>query len=517
MKRSKFIFLIFDLLFIAIAFLFFIWLKPASLRMYLPQYIKPFLGFAFLWLVISFIGNKYDLTGKKKLAELLSPVFRIDFTILGITIILMYIFHRFSYSRMIVLGTILFSTVLEIFYVILYYFHKKIASKFDDPTTFSIKPRYVSPTEINAEEDREYILPKIENIHDSIYTNLKERYLTENIETFDFIDKNINLQRIRKDESFILHTHTFFNIRNVEPASHRLFINMHKINDVRRINRYLIQVNKNLKDGGCFIGNVQTIKETWKKYFNNYSVIFAVPLYSLNFLFRRIFPKIPVLKDLYFAISKGENRAISRAEVLGRLYFCGFKIIATTEINNKLHFIAVKIRQPSEDISPSYGPFIKLRRVGKDGETIFVYKFRTMHPYSEYLQKYIHDNYQLEESGKFKKDFRITGWGKLFRKMWIDELPQLLNLFRSELSIVGVRALSEHYFSLYPKDMQELRSKFKPGLVPPYYADMPSSFEEILESERKYLESKKKHPITTDISYFFKAWWNIIVRGARSK
>ena len=110
----------------------------------------------------------------------------------------------------------------------------------------------------------------------------------------------------------------------------------------------------------------------------------------------------------------------------------------------------------------------------------------------------------------------MTGGGKVFRKLWIDELPQIINWWRGEVSLVGVRALSQHYFDLYPKDMQLLRIQFKPGLVPPYYADMPKSFEEILESERKYLQRKREKPLTTDIIYFYKAFYNIFFRHARS-
>jgi lipopolysaccharide/colanic/teichoic acid biosynthesis glycosyltransferase len=62
-----------------------------------------------------------------------------------------------------------------------------------------------------------------------------------------------------------------------------------------------------------------------------------------------------------------------------------------------------------------------------------------------------------QEGGKFKDDFRITTWGRVLRKLWIDELPQFINFFKGELSLVGVRALSDHYFQLYPKDVQELR------------------------------------------------------------
>ena len=73
-----------------------------------------------------------------------------------------------------------------------------------------------------------------------------------------------------------------------------------------------------------------------------------------------------------------------------------------------------------------------------------------------------------------------------------------------------------HYLSLYPKELQELRGRFKPGLVPPYYVDLPRSFDEIMESERRYLNKKQAHPIKTDIEYFFKAGVNIVFRRARS-
>jgi len=47
------------------------------------------------------------------------------------------------------------------------------------------------------------------------------------------------------------------------------------------------------------------------------------------------------------------------------------------------------------------------------------------------------------------------------------------NLLKGEMKLVGVRPLTEHYFSLYRKKLQELRAKTKPGLIPPFYLDMP--------------------------------------------
>ena len=95
-------------------------------------------------------------------------------------------------------------------------------------------------------------------------------------------------------------------------------------------------------------------------------------------------------------------------------------------------------------------------------------------------------------------------------------MPQIYNLLRGDIKLVGPRALSEHYFSLYPKDIQDLRISISFGLIPPYYADMPNNFKEIIESERKFLQQKIKSPIITSIKYFFLSMVNILLKGARS-
>ncbi|KKN59227.1 hypothetical protein LCGC14_0543970, partial [marine sediment metagenome] len=139
-----------------------------------------------------------------------------------------------------------------------------------------------------------------------------------------------------------------------------------------------------------------------------------------------------------------------------------------------------------------------------------VYKMRTMHPYAEYLQDYVYHKHDLQDGGKFNNDFRISSAGRIIRALWIDELPMLLNWIRGDLKLVGVRPISEHYFSLYSQVHQELRIKYKPGLVPPFYADLPKSLEEIEASEKKYLNAYDKHPFLTNWKYFWKAWFKIL-------
>lgn len=162
---------------------------------------------------------------------------------------------------------------------------------------------------------------------------------------------------------------------------------------------------------------------------------------------------------------------------------------------------------------------MKLYRVGKDKKLIKVYKFRTMYSYSQYLQDYVYERNKLNKSGKLKNDFRVNIWGRLFRPIWLDELPMLWNVLRGDMKWVGVRPLSEHFFSLYTPEMQDLRTKVKPGMLPPFYYEKktPVGLDEIQASERRYIEAYLKHPFLTDWRYFWGTIGNIILRSKTSK
>jgi lipopolysaccharide/colanic/teichoic acid biosynthesis glycosyltransferase len=228
-------------------------------------------------------------------------------------------------------------------------------------------------------------------------------------------------------------------------------------------------------------------------------------------------PKLTFTKKIYFRITRGKNQAFSKSEALGRLYSCGFEIVAEMYHDENFYFIVKKVKEPVEKNDKNYGLIIRLKRIGQSGKLFNVYKFRTMHPYSEYIQEYIYNNNSLQEGGKFKDDFRITRLGHFMRKFWIDEFPMFINLFKGNMKLVGVRPLSEQYLSLYRKELREKRLKYKPGLFPPFYADLPRTLDEIMDSEMKYLERYEKSPYYTDFIYLFKALYNIFIKKARSK
>jgi lipopolysaccharide/colanic/teichoic acid biosynthesis glycosyltransferase len=293
-------------------------------------------------------------------------------------------------------------------------------------------------------------------------------------------------------------------------------VNLKRVNDIRGINTFFRLANEKLKDGGVFTGCVETLEQRKTRLFNKYPKGINLFYYSGDFIFKRVFPKFKLTKKLYFYLTNGRNRALSKSEVLGRLVYCGFQIDEIETINNMLYFKARKVKEPLNVAEPSTGLILRIGRIGYHGKPITVYKFRTMHPYAQYIQSYVFEQNDLQEGGKFANDFRITKWGRWMRKFWIDEIPMIYNILRGDLKLVGVRPLSEHYLSLYTPEHKTLRVKGKPGLIPPFYADMPKNLEEIMDSESRYIHSYVQDPFTTDFTYCMKAFSNIFIRKARS-
>jgi len=314
----------------------------------------------------------------------------------------------------------------------------------------------------------------------------------------------------------IIKTTDVFNVEAIENNNTGAIVNLKKINDIHGINRFLNATNSKLAQGGVFIGSVETYTQRKKRLLHKYPLVIAQIYFFLDFIFKRIFPKLYLTRWLYFFLTAGRNRVLSKAEALGRLVFNGFDIVELKEIGYLTYFVVKKTDRLIPEKVPSFGFFFKMKRIGKNNKLITVYKIRTMHPYAEFLQSYLFENNNLQDGGKFKNDYRITSWGKVLRKLWLDELPMVVNFLKGEIKLVGVRPLSQHYLSLYSEELKTKRVIAKPGLIPPFYADLPITLDEIMKSELNYLESHKQYPLKTDTRYFFKAINNILFKKARS-
>ncbi|MBL7895182.1 MAG: sugar transferase [Bacteroidia bacterium] len=332
-------------------------------------------------------------------------------------------------------------------------------------------------------------------------------------EAYSFFGKYVEME---SDSTFIISTTNEFNIIN-NTSSLKTIINLSKVNNIRYINKFFEKVNERLQDDQIFICCWETYQARKVRHRLGRIPYLRNIWFVMEFVVLRMFPKIWGLKKIYFLLTRGRNRLLSKAEVLGRLVSCGFEIVSHDSFRGLTYAVVKKVKAPEYNFHASYGPLFKMKRMGKGGKIIGVYKFRTMHPYAEYLQDYVLRLNGYAESGKPAEDFRLTPWGKFLRRYWLDELPQLINVIKGEMKLVGVRPISQRYFQDIPEDLQQLRLKHKPGCIPPYVAlDRKSSVEAVLQAEREYLTEKSNRPYTTDIRFFFKAIFNIIFKRKRS-
>lgn len=223
------------------------------------------------------------------------------------------------------------------------------------------------------------------------------------------------------------------------------------------------------------------------------------------------------LDALYLAIAKGRNRVLSKAELWGRLSYCGMQVVAESDGDGDRYIVARRTAPPVQNKRPSYYPIVALEKVGLDGNPIRMHKVRSMFPFSEFLQKRIFEDHGLSATGKFKNDFRLTEYGPFLRRYWLDEVPQIFDWLRGDVKLVGMRATSRHFLGLYPPELYDLYIQIKPGLVPPIFSEATQGFDQIVEVELTYLRRYWAHPFRTDVSYLFQTLSDIVFSGIRSK
>ena len=143
--------------------------------------------------------------------------------------------------------------------------------------------------------------------------------------------------------------------------------------------------------------------------------------------------------------------------------------------------------------SPGASPIFVQTRVGLNGKKFRFYKFRTMHPNADkLLESLLAKNEMTGPVFKIKNDPRITRVGKILRKTSLDELPQLWNVLKGDMSMVGPRPALPRETEQYDAHAWE-RTSVVPGLTC-YWQIQPKrnslSFEKWLELDLKYIEER---------------------------
>lgn len=155
------------------------------------------------------------------------------------------------------------------------------------------------------------------------------------------------------------------------------------------------------------------------------------------------------------------------------------------------------------------------KRIGKDGKRFTIYKFRTMVPKADKVlfnllkkDSKLAEEYRINK--KIENDPRETKVGRVIRKLYIDELPQLINVLKGDMSLVGNRP----YLIREKKDMDNYYEdiiKTKPGLTGLWQVSKEKNvkFKDRLELEKIYSDNCN---LKTDIKIFFKTF-KIIIGG----
>ena len=161
----------------------------------------------------------------------------------------------------------------------------------------------------------------------------------------------------------------------------------------------------------------------------------------------------------------------------------------------------------------SKGPiFFKHTRIGKDGKIIKIYKFRSMVNNAEDMIKEFTPEQMKEyrENYKLTNDPRITKVGKFLRKTSLDELPQLINIIKGDLSIIGPRPVVSDELKKYGTNTRKFLS-VTPGLTGYWAANGRSctSYEQRMQMELFYIDNLS---LKMDIKVFFKTIEAVIKR-----
>ena len=160
--------------------------------------------------------------------------------------------------------------------------------------------------------------------------------------------------------------------------------------------------------------------------------------------------------------------------------------------------------------SPGAGPIFCQPRIGRDGKPFTFYTFRSMRPNAEQeLEKLLPRNEMDGPVFKIKDDPRITRFGRFIRRSSIDELPQLWNVLRGDMSLVGPRPGIPREVEQYDAYAAQ-RLIVTPGLTC-YWQVQPNrndlSFEEWVELDVRYIQERS---FTTDWKIIWKTFGAVL-------
>ena len=172
---------------------------------------------------------------------------------------------------------------------------------------------------------------------------------------FNWLCQQIDLH---SSNTYVFASTTIFNLESLTPYKYDTIVNVRSLNNIRGINKMFSMANEKLPDNGLYVGVFKDKHVKKQQILQKYPAGINWIFYTFYYFVKRVIPKLFLTKRLYYDITRGKRRVLSKTEVFGRLYFCGFEIVSEKKIDHYTYFVARRRQEPpmykNVDTDPLY-------------------------------------------------------------------------------------------------------------------------------------------------------------------
>ncbi|HNY15194.1 MAG TPA: hypothetical protein PKI12_06620, partial [Bacteroidales bacterium] len=267
-----------DLVILTIPFLLMTIVKRAGMRVYLNSHYQFFIVLALMWVIISILNGKFEPGKIINMKTLLTRVLSSNIISISITALIMYAIREYTFSRTVVLGTALTSTMLELIAGTLYLSFQKAPVQEPEATPLTEKElvEWTHPPGLSDVSPNPHFIDQLRKGT----TEVRAEAIASMINCSD----NTKL--------YIISTAEVFNIISLPEEEYSCIINLKTMNSIRKLDDFLDAVNGKLSSYGSFVCCVETLDQRKTRLKKNLPLGLYYLVAPFDFVMKRMLPRL---------------------------------------------------------------------------------------------------------------------------------------------------------------------------------------------------------------------------------